>query len=68
MKVGDLVKYTWPDSFNDYARMSGIVVESRQYSHPLLDGGKPGVEIIVHWENGTIETFDESEIEIIEIV
>jgi len=65
MKVGDLVKYSWPDSFNDYARITGIVVESRSAHKEFVSCN---LEVVVHWEDGTIETFDELEVEIIKVI
>ena len=66
MKVGDLVKYTHPDSFNDYGEQVGVILEVNTW----LDKGAPdrnfGINVVVSWPNGQIETFDEYEIDIIE--
>jgi len=66
VKVGDLVKYAHPDSFDDCEDQIGVVVEVNSW----VDKGAPdrnfGVHVLVAWPNGLIETFDEYEIDIIE--
>lgn len=68
MKPGDMVKYTWPDSFNNYEGQVGIVAEVKHW----VDKGAPdknfGIDVKVLWSDGTIESFDEHELELIEVV
>lgn len=68
MKVGDIVKYTWPDSFNDYENQTGVVLEVKHW----VDKGAPdrnfGIDVKVLWSTGKIETFDESEIDLVSVV
>tara|TARA_E500000331_G_scaffold333703_1_gene358177 strand:+ start:55 stop:288 length:234 start_codon:yes stop_codon:yes gene_type:complete len=68
MKVGDVVKYTWPDSFNDYRGQSGIILEINKW----VDKGAPdrnfGVDVKVLWSNGKVESFDEVEIDLVSVV
>ncbi|MBG17681.1 MAG: hypothetical protein CMB52_05575 [Euryarchaeota archaeon] len=68
MKVGDIVKYTWPDSFNEYRGQSGIILEINQW----VDRGAPdrnfGIDVKVLWSNGKVESFDESELDLVSIV
>lgn len=67
MKVGDIVKYTWPDSFNG-CRGHGIILEINCW----VDKGAPdrnfGTDIKVLWPDGNVEKFDESEIDLVSIV
>tara|TARA_Y100001970_G_scaffold23041_2_gene26957 strand:- start:10746 stop:10973 length:228 start_codon:yes stop_codon:yes gene_type:complete len=68
VKVGDIVKYTWPDSFNEYRGQSGIILEINQW----VDRGAPdrnfGIDVKVLWSNGKVESFDESELDLVSIV
>ena len=68
MKVGDIVKYTWPDSFNDYEGQNGVVVEINRW----VDKGAPdrnfGIDVKVLWSNGKIESFDDSELELVSVI
>ena len=68
MKVGDIVKYTWPDSFNEYEGQNGVIVEIAQW----VDKGAPdrnfGIEVTVLWSDGRTESFDESEIDLVSAV
>ena len=68
MKVGDIVKYTWPDSFNDYEGQNGVIVEINQW----VDKGAPdrnfGIDVKVLWSNGKIESFDDSELELVSVI
>lgn len=68
MKSGDLVKYSHPDSFNDYGDQVGIVTEVNHW----VDKGAPdrnfGINVKVLWPNGQIETFDEHELDLVEVV
>ena len=68
MKVGDVVRCVWPDSFSDYEGQSGIILEISQW----VDKGAPdrnfGIDVKVLWSNGKVESFDESELDIIEVV
>tara|TARA_B100001094_G_C18022049_1_gene715649 strand:+ start:462 stop:674 length:213 start_codon:yes stop_codon:yes gene_type:complete len=68
MKVGDIVKYTWPDSFNDYKGQNGVILEIVSW----VDKGAPdrnfGVDVRVLWSNGKIESFDQSEIDLVRVI
>ena len=68
MKVGDIVKYTWPDSFNDYEGQNGVIVEINRW----VDKGAPdrnfGIDVKVLWSSGKIESFDDSELELVSVV
>ncbi len=68
MKIGDIVKYTWPDSFNDYRGQNGIILEINHW----VDKGAPdrnfGVEVKVLWSSGKVESFDDAELELVTIV
>ena len=68
MKVGDIVKYTWPDSFGDYEGSTGIILEVNKW----VDKGAPdrnfGVEIKVLWSNGKVESFDEVELDLVSVI
>ena len=68
MKVGDLVKYAHPDSFNDYGNQVGVIVEVNSWADPGAPDRNCGINVAVSWPNGQIETFDEYEIDIIEVV
>ena len=68
MKVGDIVRYTSPDSFNDYEGQSGIVLEVNRW----VDKGAPDrnfvIDVKVLWSNGQVESFDEVELDLVEVV
>ena len=68
MKVGDIVRYTSPDSFNDYEGQSGIVLEVNRW----VDKGAPdrnfGIDVKVLWSNGQVESFDEVELDLVEVI
>ena len=68
MKVGDVVRYASPDSFNDYEGQSGIVLEINNW----VDKGAPdrnfGVDVKVLWSNGQVESFDEVELDLVEVI
>ena len=68
MKVGDVVRCVWPDSFSDYEGQSGIILEINQW----VDKGAPdrnfGIDVKVLWSSGKVESFDDSELDIIEVV
>lgn len=68
MKVGDLVKYAHPDSFNDYGNQVGVIVEVNSWADKGAPDRNFGINVVVSWPNGQIETFDEYEIDIIEYV
>lgn len=67
MRVGDIVKYTWPDSFNNHEG-HGVILEINHW----VDRGAPdrnfGVEIKVLWPDGRVESFDESEIDLVSTI
>jgi len=62
MKVGDVVRCVWPDSFSYLKEQSGIILEINQCSQSTI------VDVRVLWSNGKVESFDESELDIIEVV
>ena len=68
MRVGDVVRTVWPDSFDYLKEQNGIILEINQW----VDKGAPdrnfGADVKVLWSNGKVESFDESELDIIEIV
>tara|TARA_Y100000592_G_scaffold46611_1_gene74005 strand:+ start:534 stop:743 length:210 start_codon:yes stop_codon:yes gene_type:complete len=68
VKVGDLVKYAHPDSFNDYGNQVGVIVEVNSWADKGAPDRNFGINVVVSWPNGQIETFDEYEIDIIEHV
>lgn len=65
MKVGDVVRYTWPDSFNDYRGQSGIILEINKW---VNNRRFAGVDVKVLWSNGKVESFDEVEIDLVSVV
>jgi len=68
MKVGDIVKYTWPESFDECKGQNGVILEINHW----VDKGAPdrnfGTEIKVLWSNGRVESFDESEVDLVKVV
>ena len=69
MKAGDVVRYTWSaPSCDDYKDQNGIVLEVNKW----VDSGAPdrnfGVDVKVLWSNGQIETFDEVELSLAEVI
>ena len=67
MKVGDIVKHTWPDSFNKYEGQNGVVVEINQW----VDEGvahRIKLDVKVLWSNGMVESFDESELDLVSVI
>ena len=68
MRVGDIVRYTSPDSFNSYEGQSGIVLEVNQWVDKGAPGRNFGVDVKVLWSNGQVESFDEVELDLVEVI
>lgn len=68
MKVGDLVRYTWPDSFNAYRGQTGVVLEINHWANERTPDKNFGTDILVLWPNGRVESFDNTEIDIVEVI
>lgn len=68
MKAGDLVRYTWPDSFNAYRGQTGVVLEVNHWAEAGAPDKNFGVDVKVLWSNGRIESFDNTEIDIVEVI
>lgn len=69
-KVGDIVKHRFNhfvDTQSEVKVQSGVILKINQW----VDKGAPdrnfGVTIDVLWPDGTIELFDETEIDLIEV-
>ena len=68
MKVGDIVKYTWPDSFNDYEGQNGVIVDINHWVDKVAPDKNFGIDVKVLWSNGKIESFDDSELELVSVI
>ena len=68
MKVGDIVKFHYPDSFNEYERQNGVIVEINKWVDKDSPDRNFGIDVRVLWSNGKIESFDEIELDIIEVI
>lgn len=69
MKAGDLVKYRWPrfgPAPESLCKDIGVVVEGpRFWEDPNSGGRNVGCTVLVSWPDGTLETHEDDELEVI---
>jgi hypothetical protein len=69
IKEGDLVMLAYPESFkNEKNRGTGLVVAVRVWESGNVSVRNSGVDVKVLWEDGSIESFDEIELDLLKRV
>jgi hypothetical protein len=68
MKTGNLVKHVWPEAFDASRDQAGVVLEIDRWVDKKAPCKNAGVEVKILWPDGRIESFDDTEISLVEVI
>ena len=71
LSEGDLVKYHWPSFLGQldgtaHDKGIGVVLKVETWADPGAPERNCGVHVVVHWSNGTFQTYEEDELKLLD--